>query len=223
MRILGFAGPSNLASARMSSPSQAIRYATSATRARLDSLCATVELWRRPTNNSRHHLASNPKLTSHRKRRVREAFIEHREKVSSPETVKTGRLKLPRLIEHASQIHEQLPSVCSNPKLASAVHFSPTPHLFQDRSQSPPFGREEVFRTRWMGRIEPASHDAVGLEFLESCGQHAGSESRKSSFKVVKATIPMQKKFAQDQNAPAVANNVESFGYRTVEIVFSCH
>lgn len=74
-----------------------------------------------------------------------------------------------------------------------------------------------------MRRIEPALHDPISLHLLKSRGQHAWSQGPKSLFKILKATISVHKKFAQDQNAPAVTDNIESFGYGTVEIVFSCH
>lgn len=119
---------------------------------------------------------------------------------------------------------EELAFVDSGSKTGPlAVRFSPTLHLFQDWPQSPPFSREKVLKARRVSRIQPALHNATRFQFLESHGEHTRGKSRKRLLEILKATVPVHEELPEEQDAPAVTDNIESFCYRTVEVVFSRH
>jgi hypothetical protein len=71
--------------------------------------------------------------------------------------------------------------------------------------------------------VRPALDDVAVLELLEACGEHAGRQPWKGFGEILKAPGAMQKEVAEEEEAPAVADDVEGAGNGTVESVRLCH
>ena len=80
-----------------------------------------------------------------------------------------------------------------------------------------------IFGSWWMIRVSPALNDTVLLKYLEAVRQGVWTNSRQRALQVVKFARALKNEVAQDQHCPAVADNVERPGHRTVGGVVHAH
>jgi hypothetical protein len=76
-----------------------------------------------------------------------------------------------------------------------------------DSLEASPFLSEEIFARR--AGLRPHLHQSIGEECLQSLGQNIWSNA-KASLEIREAGVPTEKSVAQDEQAPALSNKLES-------------
>jgi len=71
--------------------------------------------------------------------------------------------------------------------------------------------------------IEAAGENAVDGKFLDAGGEHTGSEAGKAGFKVLEAASGMKEEVSEDEDGPAVADDVKRARDGAAHGVFSRH
>jgi hypothetical protein len=97
--------------------------------------------------------------------------------------------------------------------------LAPLPERAEDRAECSSLFGEQILGARRVGGVKPALDHAAFLELLEPSGQNAGRESRERIAEILKAPGAIQQEIAEDEDRPAIADEVEGAGDGTVESV----
>ena len=101
--------------------------------------------------------------------------------------------------------------------------LAPCFHGDQNRVEGAALGRKQILGARGMIGVETAGEDAVGGQFLDAGGEDAGGEAGKAGFKVLEAPCGMEEEISEDEDGPAVTDDVESARDGAAHGVFSGH
>ena len=101
--------------------------------------------------------------------------------------------------------------------------LAPGLHGNQDWIERSALWREQVFGARRMVGIEAAGKNAVSGKLFDPGGEHAGSEAGQAGFKVLEAASGVKEEISEDEDGPAVADDVEGASDGAAHGVFSRH
>src|SRR5438067_7720915 len=103
------------------------------------------------------------------------------------------------------------------------VAASPVEQGLQHRAERPAFCGQDIFGARRVLLVEMAFDDAGFLEPLQPGGQRIGADAGQRMLEILESARPLEQQVAQDQDRPALADDVERAGDRAAHIVIRNH
>jgi hypothetical protein len=125
--------------------------------------------------------------------------------------------------EVATNSRSQIALQACGSGVRGGILLAPGFHGNEDGVERAAFGREQIFGPGRMVGVEAARENAVGGKLLDPGGEHARSEAGKTGFKVLKATRWMEEEISENEDGPAVADDVEGAGDGAAHGIFSSH
>src|SRR4030095_892896 len=100
--------------------------------------------------------------------------------------------------------------------LLRCVAAAPFPECLDHRSEAPALGREVILEPRWVLAVHPPGDQPARFHVLQPRGQRVGRDPRQRLLEIREAAWSVENKIAQDQNRPALADQIERARDRTV-------
>src|SRR3569833_2482318 len=101
--------------------------------------------------------------------------------------------------------------------------LAPLPKRLEDGAEAPTLVGEQILGARRVSGVQPALDDPVLLELLESPRENARHEAGERIGEVLKSPGALQEEVAENEDSPAIADDVESASDRTIESVNLSH
>src|SRR5258708_5897539 len=101
-------------------------------------------------------------------------------------------------------------------RVSLGVLRSPLAQRLHDGAEAAPLLGKHVFQARRSIGVEPPAHQSVGLQRLQSRRENIGSDSRQRDLEVLESPRPLQQQVTQQQDGPALADQIQRAGDRAV-------
>jgi len=96
-------------------------------------------------------------------------------------------------------------------------------HCSNHRAKRPPLRRQDIFGARRVLLVEMALDDPGLLEPLQPRGQRIRADAGQRPLEILEFPRSFEQQVAQDQDRPALADDVDRTGDRTVHVVIGRH